>query len=81
MNSPQQRKPSLVPEILILVISVTFFLIPTLLSAEFRDQWQSIIIIQVLLTVAMVVYLVWFMRKKRDDYWRGRGKDTGHHEL
>lgn len=81
MNSPQQRRPTLVPGLLILVLAVMFFLIPAWLPAELRNQWQGIIvIIQVLLTVALVAFLVWFVRKQRDDYWRERGKDPRHPE-
>lgn len=81
MNSPQQRKPALFPGILVVVLAVTFFLIPTLLPSELRDQWQWIIVIsQALLTVALVAFLVWFVRKQRDDYWRVRGKDPKHLE-
>lgn len=81
MNSPQQRKPALFPGLLILLLAVTFFLIPTWLPAEFRDQWQWIIvIIQGLLTVALVIFLVMFVRKQRDDYWREQGKDPRYPE-
>lgn len=81
MNSPQQRKPTLVPGLLILVFAVTFFLIPAWLPAELRDQLQGIIvIIQVLLTVALVAFLIWFVRKQRNDYWRERGKDPRYPE-
>ena len=81
MNSPQ-RKPIPLPALLTVVLAVTVFLIPAWLPAEFRDQWEWIIVvIQGLTTVAMVVYLVWFVRKQRDDYWRERGKDPKHPEL
>jgi hypothetical protein len=36
--------------------------------------------VQAVLSVAMVVYLVRFVRKQRDDYWRERGKDPKHPE-
>lgn len=82
MVSPQQRKSTLFPGILGLVLAVTFFLIPAwLLPAELRDQWQGVIvIIQGLLTVALVAFLVRFVRKQRDDYWRERGKTPKHPE-
>lgn len=38
-------------------------------------EW-IIVVTQGLITVAMVVYLVWFVRKQRD--WRERGKDSKH---
>ncbi|MDQ0680550.1 putative membrane protein [Arthrobacter pascens] len=80
MSSPQRRRIAL-PS-LIAVVLVTVFLIPALLPAELRDQWEWIIIVlQGLITVAMVVYLVWFVRKQRDDYWLERGKDPKHPEL
>lgn len=64
MNSPQQRKSTLVPGLFILVLAVTLFLVPAWLPAEFRDQWQwLIVLIQGLLTVALVAFLVWFVRK------------------
>lgn len=81
MNSPQ-RRPIALPALLVMVLGVAVFLIPAWLPAELRDQWEWIIVvIQVLVTVAMVVYLVWFVRKQRDDYWRERGKDPKHPEL
>lgn len=81
MDSPRQRKLGLIPGILLSVFGVTFFVIPALLPGDFRDQWQPlIVIIQGLLTVALVSYLAWFVRKQRDDYWRERGKDPRHPE-
>lgn len=81
MDSPQLRKPGLIPGILLLVFGVTFFVILSLLPGEFRDKWQPfIVIVQGLLTVSLVVYLAWFVRKQRDDYWRERGKDPRHPE-
>ncbi|HSN37681.1 MAG TPA: hypothetical protein VLT34_15135 [Arthrobacter sp.] len=77
-----QRKPIALPALIALVLAVVIFLIPAWLPAEFRDQWEWIIIvIQSLITVAMVVYLVRFVRQQRDDYWRERGKDPKHPEL
>lgn len=81
MDSPPQRTPGLIPAVLLLVFSLTFFVIPALLPRVFRDEWQPVIVIlQGLLTVALVGYLVWFVRKQRDDYWRERGKDPRHPE-
>ena len=82
MNSPQ-RRPIALPALVALVLSAgAVVLIPARLSAESRDQWEWIIVvIQALITVAVVVYLVRFVRKQRDDYWRERGKDPKHPEL
>lgn len=77
-----QRRPSPLPAVLAVVIAVTFFLIPGWLPAEFRSRWEWIIAtIQCIAAMAMVVYLVWFVRRQRDDYWRERGKDPKHPEL
>jgi heme/copper-type cytochrome/quinol oxidase subunit 4 len=81
MNSVQ-RKPSRLPALLAMAVAVTVFLIPGWLPAEFRSRWEWIIVtIQGIGVVAIVVYLVWFVRKQRDDYWRERGKDPKHPEL
>ena len=82
MNAPQ-RRPIALPALIALVLSaVAVVLIPAWLPAELRDQWEQIIVvIQALITVAVVVYLVRFVRKQRDDYWRERGKDPKHPEL
>lgn len=82
MNSPQ-RRPIALPALVALVLSaLAVVLIPAWLPAELRDQWEWIIVvIQALITVAVIVYLVRFVRKQRDDYWRERGKDPKHPEL
>jgi Flp pilus assembly pilin Flp len=81
MNSPQRRRIAL-PALIAVVLAVTVFLIPAWLPVDLRDQWEWIIIVlQGLITVGMVVYVVWFVRKQRDDYWLERGKDPKHPEL
>ena len=81
MTSPPQRKTTALPALLAVVLAAAVFLIPAWLPADLRDQWGWIIvIIQGALTMAMVAYLVWFVRKQRDDYWRERGKDPRHPE-
>lgn len=81
MNS-QHRRPIAIPALVALVVAIAFFLIPPWLPQELRDQWEvGIIVIQGLFTVATVVYVVWFVRKQRDEYWRERGKDPRHPEL
>jgi Ca2+/H+ antiporter len=66
----------------ITVAAVAVILIPTWIPALRTGPWEWIIIsLQAIVTVAMVVYLVRFVRKQRDDYWRERGKDPKHPEL
>jgi uncharacterized membrane protein len=81
MSSPR-RRPIAIPALAALVFfAVAVVLIPAWLPAESRDQWEWIIVVfQALITVAMVVYLVRFVRKQRDDYWRERGKVPRHPE-
>ena len=51
-------------------------------AREFRSRWEWIIVtIQGVAAVAFVAYLVWFVRRQRDDYWRERGKDPKRPEL
>lgn len=81
MSSPQRRSIAL-PALVAAVLAVVVFLIPALLPAALLEPWEwSIVVIQGILTVAMVVYLVRLVRKQRDDYWRERGKDPRHPEM
>lgn len=75
MNT-RQRKTSPLPVLIAVVLAAAVFLVPPWLPAEWRDQWQwPITIVQCLIAVALVVHLVRFVRKQRDDYWRERGND------
>lgn len=64
------------------VAALLVFLLPSLLPALRAEPWSWIVIVlQGIYTVALGAYLVWFVRKQRDDYWRERGKDPKHPEL
>ena len=77
-----QRRPSPLPAVLGVVTAVALFLIPGWLPAEFRSRWEWVIAIcQSIAAIAAVVYVAWFVRRQRDEYWRERGKDPRHPEL
>jgi Ca2+/H+ antiporter len=81
MQSPKKQAfpPALAA---ITLAAVVVILIPPWIPALRTGPWEWIIIfLQAVVTVAMVVYLVRFVRKQRDDYWRERGKDPKHPEL
>jgi Ca2+/H+ antiporter len=78
MNFPQQQRIGLA----VLAAAVVVFLIPALIPALRTGPWVWISLgLQIIVTVAMLVYLVRFVRHQRDDYWRERGKDPRHPEL
>jgi phosphatidylserine synthase len=80
MNTPQRQHIGL-PALAAMVAMVAVFLIPAWIPALRTAPWEWIVVaIQAILTVALVVYLVRFVRKQRDDYWRERGKDPRHPE-
>jgi hypothetical protein len=50
--------------------------ISALTPASREAPWEWIVIAtQAFIAVALIVYLVRFVRNQRDDYWRERGKD------
>jgi heme/copper-type cytochrome/quinol oxidase subunit 2 len=57
-------------------------LIPPWIPVLRTGTWGLIILaVQIVIVVAVVVLLVRFVRKQRDDYWRERGKDPKHPEI
>jgi hypothetical protein len=80
MNTPERQQIAL-PALVAMVAVVAVFLIPAWIPALRTEPWEWIVVaIQAIFTVAMVVYLVRFVRKQRDDYRRERGKDPKHLE-
>lgn len=80
MNTPERQRSAL-PALVAMVAVVAVFLIPAWIPAMRAEPWEWIVVvIQTIFTVAMVVYVVRFVRKQRDDYWRERGKDPKHPE-
>ncbi|MBG6192337.1 Ca2+/H+ antiporter [Arthrobacter sp. CAN_A212] len=72
MKSRQQQRPAAAFLALVLVV----FLIPPWIPVLRTEPWEWVVVVmQAALAVAMVVYLVKFVRKQRDDYWREHGKD------
>ena len=77
-----QRRPFPLPAVLGVIIAIVLFLIPGWLPAEFRSRWEWIIAIsQCIGAIAAVVYVAWFARRQRDDYWREHSKDPRHPDL
>jgi hypothetical protein len=63
-------------------VAVVVVLTPAWIPALHTEPWEWIVVgAQAIVVVAMLVYLVRFVRKQRDDYWRERGKDPKHPEL
>lgn len=78
MNNPQRKRVA-VPAMVALAVAVIVFLVPALLPRELREPWEwVVVVVQALITVGLVIYLVRFVRKQRDDYWRERGRDPKH---
>jgi uncharacterized membrane protein len=78
MNTPQRRQIALPVLAMVAALAV---LLPAWVPVLRAPPWEWIVMaVQAVLSVAMVVYLVRFVRKQRDDYWRERGKDPKHPE-
>lgn len=80
MTSPQKKQNAPVPPVLLTLVVLTGVLALVLGWADEPWSWVASIL-QIIVTVTMVIYLVRFVRKQRDDYWRERGKDPRHPEL
>ncbi|MCB5276004.1 hypothetical protein BJG92_03559 [Arthrobacter sp. SO5] len=81
MTAPQRQQTAF-PALAALAAAIALFLIPAWIPALHTAPWEWIVAAtQVILTVAMGIYLVRFVRKQRDDYWRERGKDPKHPEV
>lgn len=81
MASPQRQRISL-PALALSAVAVAIVLVPARIPALRAGPWDWIVIVlQFIAAVAMVVYVVRFVRTQRDDYWRERGKDPKRPEI
>jgi uncharacterized membrane protein len=79
MNTPQRWQIALPVLAMVAALAV---LLPAWVPVLRAAPWEWIVTaVQAVLSVALVVYLVRFVGKQRDDYWRERGKDPKHPEL
>lgn len=76
-----REKPVSYPALTALAVAVVVVLIPAWIPALHTEPWEWIVVAaQAIVVVALGVYLVRFVGKQRDDYWRERGKDPKHPE-
>ena len=80
MSTPQrQRIPR--PLLILVTLGAAVSVISALTPASRTAPWEWIVIaLQAFIAVTLVVYLVRFVRKQRDDYWREQGKVPKHPE-
>lgn len=72
MNTPHRQQIALPVLAMVAALAV---LVPAWVPVFRTAPWEWIVMaVQAVLIVAMVAYLIKFVRKQRDDYWRERGK-------
>lgn len=78
MSSPQRQQIPL-PLLVLITLGVAVSVISALTPASRTAPWEWIdIALQAFIAMTLVVYLVKFVRKQRDDYWREQGKEPKH---
>jgi uncharacterized membrane protein len=86
MSTPQGQRSPIPPPVLIAVgVGAAVSLIRAFIPALRTEQWEwltwILLAIQAIVLVIAIVYLVRFVLKQRDDYWRERGKDPKRPEM
>jgi uncharacterized membrane protein len=83
MSSAQRQRMPLPPPVLVAAgVAAAVSLIRAFIPALRTEPWDWILLaFQAIVLVVTVSYLVKFVRKQRDDYWREHGKDPKHPEL
>jgi uncharacterized membrane protein len=81
MSTPQRQRIPL-PLLVLAAVGGAVSLVRALIPASRTGQWEWVFLgLYAIVLVGMLTYLVKFVRRQRDDYWRERGKVPKHPEI